>query len=95
MRVLCSAASALVAIALVFGVATAAQADRRVALVIGNSKYQAVSELANPRNDANAVATTLLAICFGDVRMMEDLDQCGLLRLSFRCQRIERFHTSF
>ena len=33
--------------------ANAAQAERRVALVIGNSAYQNVSHLSNPANDAN------------------------------------------
>lgn len=30
-----------------------AQAEKRVALVIGNSNYQHVSKLTNPGNDAN------------------------------------------
>src|SRR5882724_11305686 len=33
-----------------------AQADKRVALVIGNSAYQNVAKLGNPANDAAAVA---------------------------------------
>ena len=36
-----------------------AWAERRVALVIGNGAYQAVPALANPANDARAVAAAL------------------------------------
>ncbi len=68
---------AVLAVSLVF--ATAAAAERRVALVIGNSKYDTVSELANPTKDAAAVDRTLRAIGF-DVRLVEDLDQRDLLK---------------
>ena len=34
----------------------AALADKRVALVVGNSAYQSVPKLPNPSGDANAVA---------------------------------------
>jgi tetratricopeptide (TPR) repeat protein len=34
-------------------------AERRIALVIGDSGYQAVSALPNPKNDANGVAEAL------------------------------------
>jgi hypothetical protein len=35
---------------------TLAAAQRRIALVIGNSAYRSVPALANPRRDAEAVA---------------------------------------
>ena len=35
------------------------RADKRIALVIGNSDYQSVSPLANPRNDAALIAETM------------------------------------
>ena len=38
---------------------TAADAGKRVALVIGNSAYQYAGELANPRNDASDMAAGL------------------------------------
>ena len=49
---------------MVFGLAvalwpTAASAERRVALVIGNSAYQHATALRNPGNDANDVAEAL------------------------------------
>ena len=36
-----------------------AKADRRVALVIGNSAYKHAGELANPRNDAADISAAL------------------------------------
>ncbi len=41
-----------------------AAAEKRVALVIGNSAYQNVSRLANPKNDAQLVADTLRRLGF-------------------------------
>lgn len=41
-----------------------AAAEKRVALVIGNSAYQSVSRLENPRNDALLVANTLQKLGF-------------------------------
>ncbi|MET4512577.1 caspase family protein [Bradyrhizobium sp. I1.7.5] len=41
-----------------------AVAERRVALVIGNSAYQHVSRLDNPNNDARLVAETLRSVGF-------------------------------
>ena len=38
---------------------SALAADKRVALVIGNSAYQNVVKLANPANDAAAMTETL------------------------------------
>ncbi len=49
---------ALPVLALLAG-ATPVQAERRVALVIGNSAYGAFEALANPRNDAEQIATML------------------------------------
>jgi uncharacterized caspase-like protein/uncharacterized protein YraI len=53
--------------------AAAAGAETRVALVIGNSAYQNTTPLANPVNDARAIAAKLTAIGF-DVALHEDLD---------------------
>jgi uncharacterized caspase-like protein len=57
-----------------------ALADKRVALVIGNSAYQSVSRLDNPRNDAVLMAATLLELGFtliGDAAQL-DLDKTSL-----------------
>jgi uncharacterized caspase-like protein len=45
----------------------AALAEKRVALVIGNSAYQKVAKLSNPANDAAAVAAMLKAAGFESV----------------------------
>jgi hypothetical protein len=41
-----------------------ALAEKRIALVIGNSNYQSVSHLENPKNDALLVAETLRKLGF-------------------------------
>jgi caspase domain-containing protein len=55
--------------------AGAAFAQKRVALVIGNSNYSAVAPLANPKNDATAIAGLLKQIGFDSVELA--LDQNG------------------
>lgn len=55
-----------------FLLAGVVQAEKRVALVIGNSTYENASVLANPANDARAMADTLGRIGF-DVMLREDL----------------------
>jgi uncharacterized caspase-like protein len=55
----------ILAIGLLVGaVAPADAAGRRLALVIGNSTYQHVSELTNPQNDATDVADKLRSLSF-------------------------------
>ena len=44
--------------------AAPAQAEKRVALVIGNSSYRYISSLENPANDAKLIAETLAAVGF-------------------------------
>ena len=43
----------------VFAVSGADASERRVAFVVGNSDYQSVAKLPNPKNDAEAVAAAL------------------------------------
>lgn len=54
-------------------------AENRVALVIGNSAYQAVPALPNPRNDANAMTELLRSANF-DVVSAPDLTQGEMRR---------------
>ena len=54
----------------------AAQAERRVALVIGNSVYAHTTPLRNPKNDANDLAAMLRQVGF-EVHLGLDLDQRG------------------
>ena len=41
-----------------------AHAERRIALVVGNSGYQHIARLANPSNDAQLMAETLKRLGF-------------------------------
>ena len=60
-------------------VATAAQAEKRVALVIGNSAYQTVAKLPNSAADARLMSDTLLSLGFFVVggSAQVDLDKAG------------------
>ncbi len=60
--------------------ATPAHADKRVALVIGNSAYQHTAELHNPKNDAADMAVALRRLGF-EVLDGRDLDKRGMERL--------------
>ena len=50
-----------------------AHAEKRVALVIGNSAYQKVGKLLNPTSDARAIAGMLQAANFDEVMLRENL----------------------
>jgi uncharacterized caspase-like protein len=69
---------ALVATALL--PAAAANAERRVALVVGNSAYANAPLLRNPRNDASDMAAALKKLGF-DVILGLDLDQQSFARM--------------
>ena len=60
-------------VAAAIGYATAAKADRRVALVIGNSTYRSASQLPNTINDANAIAALFRSVGFEVVNSRTDL----------------------
>jgi uncharacterized caspase-like protein len=68
---------AIVAIAL--ACTAPAQAEKRIALVVGNSSYQHISPLDNPVNDARLMAETLMALGFDLVGggAQIDLDKAG------------------
>jgi hypothetical protein len=57
-----------------------AHAEKRIALIIGNSNYQSITRLDNPKNDARLMAQTLSALGFtlvgGDAQL--DLDKASL-----------------
>jgi len=59
--------SIFLAIAVLALTGLSAFADKRVALVIGNSAYQKVAKLSNPANDASAVTAMLKAAGFDAV----------------------------
>jgi uncharacterized caspase-like protein len=56
-----------------------AGAEGRIALVIGNSAYEAISPLRNPRNDAELMAETLRDVGF-EVVVALDVDRRGMAR---------------
>ncbi|MCO5084638.1 MAG: caspase family protein [Rhizobiaceae bacterium] len=55
-----------------------ALADRRIALVVGNSDYQHIAKLANPRNDAEDLSKQLAGLGF-EVMGGTDLDRRSLV----------------
>ena len=57
-----------------------ATAEKRIALVVGNSAYQNIARLDNPRNDAVLMADTLLTLGFSLIggRAQLDLDKPAL-----------------
>ena len=71
--------SRLIAAAFLVCAGTAAHAEKRVALVIGNSAYQTVAKLPNPVADARLMSDTLLSLGFfvvgGGAQL--DLDKDG------------------
>lgn len=75
-------------LALVSGTAAA---EPRIALVIGNAGYDArLGPLANPVNDANAIAAALRATGF-EVELVTDVDQRGMRRAISRFgERLDR-----
>jgi uncharacterized caspase-like protein len=56
-----------------FGFQDSALADKRVALVIGNSAYKSVPTLVNPENDANAVGLLFKKAGFDSVDVRQNL----------------------
>src|ERR1700727_343970 len=73
------ASAAIVSLAFLL-YASSASAEKRVALVVGNSAYQNITRLDNPRNDATLMAETLSGLGFaligGSAQL--DLDKAAL-----------------
>jgi hypothetical protein len=59
-----------------------AQAEKRVALVVGNSAYQNASPLANPAKDANAIAELFRKTGFDVVETKRDLGNLEFKRVA-------------
>jgi tetratricopeptide (TPR) repeat protein len=60
-------------------IAASPNPGRRVALVVGNSSYGAVSALPNARRDAEAIASSLRQVGFQSVRLETDLSREKLI----------------
>lgn len=61
--------------------ATKIKQERRIALIIGNSAYKAVTPLANPRHDADAVAASFRNIGFDNVTSANDASREALVNV--------------
>jgi TPR repeat protein len=72
-------ARAFLALALVLGLAGGAAAEKRVALVVGNSSYTGLKPLRNPGNDAADIAAALKGLGF-EVTSGTDLDRAAMMR---------------
>ena len=67
-----------------WGISTGcAYAEKRVALIIGNSNYEKVARLSNPANDAALIAETFKSAGFGSVELRRDL-KVGEMRRALR-----------
>src|SRR5205085_8630341 len=55
-----------------------ARAEKRIALVTGNTAYQKVARLPSPANDAAAVASMLKAAGFDSVESRSNLSVCEM-----------------
>src|SRR3978361_1621940 len=55
-------------------------AEKRVALIMGNSAYQHVSQLANPSNDSEAIAATFKQVGFNVVELKRNLKVADMRR---------------
>lgn len=80
--------AALIGGAIVAMASEAAWAEKRVALIVGNSSYQTVPQLANPSRDANAVARMFREAGFDSVEV-----QINVGNLEFK-RAIRKFETS-
>ena len=70
----------VVAAAALLAVSQPASAEKRVALVLGNSAYQNVAPLANPVNDSTRIAATLKEAGFDVVDSRRDLPAAAAKR---------------
>jgi uncharacterized caspase-like protein len=71
---------------LVFSLPLLQVADKRVALVIGNSAYQHVAKLPNPAKDAASMGDMLKQAGFDVVDAKEDVrDACAFVARLVRC----------
>ena len=78
-----------ICVLLVLAMSVAAKAERRVALVIGNGKYENVPHLPNPAHDAEDVAAALKSLGFEAI-VAVDLDQAGMQDAAIRFAREAR-----
>ena len=66
-------ASVFISISLALTGVSTALAEKRIALVVGNSAYEHTTSLKNPKNDASAIADVLTRMGFDAVTLKLDL----------------------
>lgn len=81
--------SALFAFAFTVCCGAEAIAEKRVALVIGNSVYSSADTLRNPKNDASDVTAALRRLDFETI-VGTDLDKVGMEEIAIRFARASR-----
>ena len=70
--------------------ASAALADKRVALVVGNSAYQTVAQLPNPSKDAKSIAKLLKDAGFDYVDLQQDVGNLDFKRAIRKFEDVAR-----
>ena len=60
--------------------AGSAEAAKRVALLIGNEKYEATSQLNNPANDVELMKASFEEAGFDEVKTVHDVDRASMVR---------------
>jgi uncharacterized caspase-like protein len=70
----------VLAVCLFLVMTSAALADKRVALVVGNSAYQKVGQLPNPAHDGGAIGALFKVMAFDVVEAKTDLGVADLRR---------------
>jgi uncharacterized caspase-like protein len=70
----------VLAVCLFLVMTSAALADKRVALVVGNSAYQKVGQLPNPAHDGGAIGALFKVMAFDVVEAKFDLGVADLRR---------------
>src|SRR5262245_57978227 len=81
--------SSILVTAALISLAAPAMAEKRVALVIGNSAYRNMAPLSNPANDATDVAAALKRLDFETI-FETDLDKAGMDEAVIRFARAAR-----
>ena len=69
------------ALAVAWGGRSKADEGRRIALVIGNAAYEHAATLANPHNDAQAIAAALRRVGFTKVEVRQDIGRAAFIQV--------------
>ena len=73
--------TSLILMGIVVGTSVPALADKRVAMVIGNSTYKNVNQLPNPSKDAASIGDMLKKAGFDVVDSRQDVGEADMKRM--------------